>query len=72
MYAELPGAQHGFDLFRSLRSDAVIAGVEQFAMRVLDPARQDRHGTRIPTPPASYDGALTTGPQIGRTGGQHD
>ncbi len=35
VYAELPGAQHGFDLFRSLRSDAVIAGMEHFTSQVF-------------------------------------
>jgi acetyl esterase/lipase len=45
VYAELPGAQHGFDLFRSLRSDAVVAGVEEFAARVLRaPRTTDRSG----------------------------
>lgn len=37
VYAQLPGGQHGFDLFRSLRFDAVIAGIETFTTRVLDP-----------------------------------
>ena len=31
VYAELPGAQHIFDMFRSIRGDAVINGVEAFA-----------------------------------------
>jgi acetyl esterase/lipase len=31
VYAELPGAQRCFDLFRSLRFEAVIDGVEAFA-----------------------------------------
>ncbi|MCA9972302.1 MAG: alpha/beta hydrolase [Anaerolineales bacterium] len=30
LYAELPGAHHNFDLFHSIRSEAVIAGVEAF------------------------------------------
>lgn len=30
VYAELPGAQHSFDLFRSVRHEAVIDGVEAF------------------------------------------
>ena len=30
-YAELPGAQHGFDLFRSRRFDSVVDAVEAFA-----------------------------------------
>jgi acetyl esterase/lipase len=35
VYAELPGAQHGFDLFHSIRFDAVVAAVEEFAERVV-------------------------------------
>lgn len=35
IYAELPGAHHNFDLFHSIRSEAVIDGVEAFAAWVL-------------------------------------
>ncbi|MCA9873711.1 MAG: alpha/beta hydrolase [Anaerolineales bacterium] len=35
LYAELPGAHHNFDLFHSLRSEAVIDGVEAFTDWVL-------------------------------------
>ena len=31
VYAELPGAQHSFDLFHSLRFDTVIDGIESFS-----------------------------------------
>jgi acetyl esterase/lipase len=31
VYAELPGAQHGFDFFHSLRSDAVVDAIEAFS-----------------------------------------
>ncbi len=31
VYAELPGAQHTFDLFHSLRSEAVVDAIEAFA-----------------------------------------
>jgi acetyl esterase/lipase len=31
VYAELPGAQHAFDLFHSLRFETVVDGVEAFA-----------------------------------------
>lgn len=31
VYAELPGAQHSFDLFHSLRFESVVDGVESFA-----------------------------------------
>ena len=34
VYAELPGAQHGFDLFRSRRFDTVIDAIEAFADRI--------------------------------------
>ena len=30
VYVELPGAQHAFDIFHSLRFEAVIGGVEAF------------------------------------------
>jgi hypothetical protein len=33
-YAELPGAQHAFDVFASIRSAHVIRGVERF-LRVV-------------------------------------
>ncbi|MFI6449555.1 alpha/beta hydrolase [Kitasatospora sp. NPDC050543] len=39
VYAELPGAQHAFDLFHSLRFEAVVDGVEAFAGWVLSPER---------------------------------
>jgi acetyl esterase/lipase len=34
VYAELPGAQHSFDLFHSIRFEAVVDGIEAFAARV--------------------------------------
>lgn len=47
VYAELPGAQHSFDLFHSARTEAVVDGVEAFTSWVLatshdaaDPAEQ--------------------------------
>ncbi len=30
VYAELPGSQHGFDMYHSLRNEAVLDGVEAF------------------------------------------
>jgi acetyl esterase/lipase len=42
VYAELPGAQHGFDRFRSLRFEAVVDGVAAFLTRVGD------RTTRVP------------------------
>lgn len=38
VYAELPGAQHGFDLFHSPRFEAVVNAVEAFAARSFSPA----------------------------------
>ena len=35
VYAELPGGHHNFDLFHSIRSEAVIDGVEAFTAWVL-------------------------------------
>lgn len=43
VYAQLPGGQHGFDLFRSPRFDAVIAGIETFTAHVVP----DRHPTAV-------------------------
>ena len=34
VYAELPGAQHTFDLYRSIRFEAVIDGIETFTESV--------------------------------------
>ncbi|GAC1315098.1 MAG: alpha/beta hydrolase [Acidimicrobiales bacterium] len=36
VYAELPGAQHAFDVFRSLRSAEVVPRIEVFLRSVLD------------------------------------
>jgi acetyl esterase/lipase len=50
VYAELPGGQHAFDLFHSVRFEAVVNGVEAFAawVRECQPApqseQQDRRG----------------------------
>jgi acetyl esterase/lipase len=38
VYAELPGAQHGFDLFRSRRFDTVVDAIEAFTAHI-----QSRH-----------------------------
>ncbi len=42
VYAELPGAQHGFDTFHSLRGDNVINGIGSFAGWVRSGARYRR------------------------------
>jgi acetyl esterase/lipase len=43
VYAQLPGAQHQFDLFHSVRCTAVINGIEAFAAWVF---RCDARGGR--------------------------
>jgi acetyl esterase/lipase len=46
-YAELPGAQHGFDLFRSRRFETVVDAIEAFAAWVRStPPRAARGGSR--------------------------
>ena len=43
VYAELPGAEHNFDLFHSIRAEAVINGVEAFVAWVqADPRSVER------------------------------
>jgi acetyl esterase/lipase len=42
VYAELPGGQHAFDLFHSLRFDTLINGIEAFATSVQARAGQTR------------------------------
>jgi acetyl esterase/lipase len=37
VYAELPGGQHTFDLFHSLRFEAVVNAIDAFTARVLSP-----------------------------------
>ncbi|WP_040320576.1 alpha/beta hydrolase [Aeromicrobium marinum] len=39
VYAELPGAQHGFDLFRSWRFTAVLTGLDAFVRNLPGSAR---------------------------------
>jgi acetyl esterase/lipase len=43
VYAELPGGQHSFDLFHSLRFEAVVDAIEAFAAWV----RSTRHPVSI-------------------------
>jgi Dienelactone hydrolase family len=44
VYAELPGAQHGFDMFRSRRFETVVDGIEAFAARVSSASAMDAAG----------------------------
>ena len=46
VYAELPGAQHGFDLFRSRRFDSVVDAIEAFAAWVAS-HEVGRHGGHV-------------------------
>lgn len=45
VHAELPGAQHGFDLFRSPRFEAVVDAAVAFLERDTDPAIRRARGT---------------------------
>ena len=53
LYAELPGAQHSFDLFHSVRFETVINGIEAFAAWVRSPLQpvQQPPVTHKPPPP---------------------
>ncbi len=46
VYAELPGAQHAFDLFHSLRFDILVNGIEAFTTYVRTRASQARPDPR--------------------------
>lgn len=46
VYAELPGAQHDFDLFHSVRFEAVVDAVEQFAAHTVARAPAPSGGHR--------------------------
>ena len=48
-YAELPGAQHSFDVYRSIRFETVVDGVEAFAAAVrATPRRWASRARRAP------------------------
>jgi hypothetical protein len=44
VYAELPGAQHGFDRFHSIRFERLVDAMQDFAAWVVlrEPLRPDR------------------------------
>jgi acetyl esterase/lipase len=50
VYAELPGAQHGFDLFHSIRFETVVDGIEAFTawVRSRGAARRGTAGVHRP------------------------
>lgn len=54
-YAELPGAPHAFDVFGSVRGQAVVAGVERFLTWALAAAAGERRG-----PESAASGPTTT------------
>jgi acetyl esterase/lipase len=41
VYAELPGAQHGFDVFRSARCEAVVDAIEVYVARATGSSTRD-------------------------------
>jgi acetyl esterase/lipase len=47
VYAELPGAQHAFDLFGSLRFELVVDAIEAFAAWVRSRQVRSDHGLRL-------------------------
>ena len=46
VYAELPGGQHGFDFFHSIRFDTVVAAIEAFGAWVTRSAEGEIRGCR--------------------------
>jgi acetyl esterase/lipase len=48
VYAELPGAQHSFDLFHSIRFETLIDGIQGFASWIRSPADRDPSGPMGP------------------------
>jgi acetyl esterase/lipase len=53
LYAELPGAQHSFDLFHSVRFETVIDAIEAFAASVRNQRRSTQHAESPDANPAS-------------------
>jgi acetyl esterase/lipase len=46
LYVELPGAEHAFDLFPSLRTARVVEGIERFLRTVVEPPPSDEAADR--------------------------
>lgn len=44
VYVELPNPAHNIGLFHSIRTEAIIDGIEAFAAWVLAHNKQDSHG----------------------------
>ncbi|MDQ3571256.1 MAG: alpha/beta hydrolase [Actinomycetota bacterium] len=53
LYVELPGAEHAFDLFPSLRTARVVEGIERFLRSVVDPPEEP--ADRVSEAPGSAD-----------------
>jgi hypothetical protein len=51
VYAQLPAAQHSFDLFRSIRFEQVIDGIQAFTAWVLAARDHPRRGCVEPGRP---------------------
>ncbi len=48
VYAELPGAQHSFDLFHSIRFDTTVNAIEAFAAEIRSRRRISGRSRRCP------------------------
>jgi acetyl esterase/lipase len=59
-YAEIPGAQHAFELFHSLRSAHVVSGVERFLAWVWSRRRAGRDAAQTPQASGSDTTSITT------------
>lgn len=59
-YAEMPGAQHAFEIFHSLRSARVVSGVERFLAWVWSRQRAGRAAAQAPQASGSDTTSITT------------
>jgi hypothetical protein len=57
VYAELPGAQHGFDRFHSLRFEQVVDAIEAFTAWIR--SRQQAVSIVVPDPATRRNPPLT-------------
>lgn len=61
VYAELPGAQHGFDVFNSWRLSAVIDGIDGFLAHTVDRPGREVTGPAVLRSPGGPSGSCTSG-----------
>jgi dipeptidyl aminopeptidase/acylaminoacyl peptidase len=54
-YVELPGCEHAFDIFPSLRTARVVEGIERFLRAVIEPPPED------PAAPPSEPARIVSG-----------